>query len=70
MERPQRKGIKKDIASRNRAAIITKAKPNARTQAFMEKKEKVMTQLTQAKTSAKRKVFRKNKTSDSEASNK
>ena len=36
----------------------------------MDKKEKVMTQLTQAKTSAKRKFFRKNKTSDSEASNK
>ena len=60
----------KDIASRKKAAIITKAKTNARTQAVMDKKEKVMTQLTQAKTSAKRKVFRKNKTSDSEASNK
>ena len=60
----------KDIASRKKAAIITEAKTNARTQAFMDKKEKVMTQLTQAKTSAKRKFFRKNKTSDSEASNK
>ena len=36
----------KDIASRKKAAIITKAKTNARTQAFMDKKEKVMTQLT------------------------
>ena len=60
----------KDIASRKKAAIITKAKTNARTQAFMDKKEKAMAHVKQAKTSAKRKVFRKNKTSDSEASDK
>ena len=60
----------KDIANRKKAAIIANVKNNARTKALMEKKEKAVTELKQAKTSAKRKVLVKNKKSDPEASSK
>ena len=60
----------KDIASRKKAAIIANVKNNVRTKALMEKKEKAVTELKQAKASAKRKVIGKNKTSDPEASSK
>ena len=61
----------KDIRSKMKAAIITNVKTNAVTKAIIDKKEKAVTELEQAKDSAKRKIMiEKNKDSEPEAGSK
>ena len=60
----------KDIARKRKDAFITKVKTNTRTKAFMEKKEKAVTKMRQAKTAAKQSVFQKNKNPGGVSNNK